>query len=415
MSYFVPFLIGTRYSKGRNRNRFGSIVGLFSLIGMAIGVAALILVLSVMNGFRNEFAGRLQTLSPHLTVLPIDASADSSALAQFLDSEVSQVEAMSPALESFVMLSADGVQRPMKLIGIAPGTDGEVVELSSQLVGGQLGSLRAGEFGIFLGSFAASNLMVHLGDQVTMTLPKLSVTPVGLFPRQKIFRVVGIFSSGSQLDGDYAYAHIEDMSKVISAPTDRHGWRIRLQDINQAESVVGDISAAMGESWSAQTWAGDYQSLLQAMKMEKITVGALLMIIVLVAAFNIVSGLIMMVSDKRSDMAVLRTMGASSKTVVRVFVIQGLIIGLTGILIGAILGTFIAHYLPQIVGWFESLVGGYLFDPSVYYIGFLPSEWRIEDVIWILICASLLTLLATLFPAFQAAKISPREALNYKQ
>ena len=415
MSYFVPLLIGTRYSKGRNRNRFGSIVGLFSLIGMAIGVAALILVLSVMNGFRNEFTGRLQTLAPHLTITPINGSAGVDALTQFLDSEVPEIEAKSPVLESFVMLSSEGVQRPMKLIGIEPDSDGEVVQLSEQLIGGRLESLESGEFGIVLGSFAASSLMVFLGDQVTLTLPKLSVTPAGLFPRQKLFRVVGIFDSGSQLDGDYAYAHIDDVSKIISAPVGLHGWRVQLEDANKAEIVAENISSTLGEGWSAQTWAGDYQSLLQAMKMEKITVGALLMIIVLVAAFNIVSGLIMMVSDKRSDMAVLRTMGASSTTVVWVFIVQGLILGLTGIVVGVLFGSLLALYLPQIVAWLEWLFGGYLFDPTVYYISFLPSDWRLQDVVWVLVCAGALTLVATLFPAFQAAKISPREALNYKQ
>jgi len=415
MSYFVPLLIGRRYSKGKNRNRFGSIVGLSSLIGMAIGVAALILVLSVMNGFRNEFAGRLQTLSPDLTVTPISSSADVDALSVFLDTEVPEAVAKSPVLESFVMLSSKGVQRPMKLIGIDPASDGEVVQLSQQLIGGRLEALQNGEFGVVLGSYAADSLMVRLGDQVTLTLPKLSVTPAGLFPRQKRFRVVGIFNSGSQLDADYAYAHIGDLSKVVAVPAERHGWRVQLKDVDQAELVAEKISANWGENWSAQTWAGDYQSLFQAMKMEKITVGALLMIIVLVAAFNIVSGLVMMVSDKRSDMAVLRTMGASSNTVVGVFVVKGLIRGLTGIVLGVVLGTIIAQFLPQIVSWFEWLFGAYLFDPSVYYIGFLPSEWRMGDVLWVFVCATMLTLLATLLPAFQAAKISPREALNYKQ
>ncbi len=408
-------MIGRRYSKGRNRNRFGSIVGLFSLIGMAIGVAALIVVLSVMNGFRNEFAGRLQTVSPDLTLMPTDSSADTNTLAQFLDAEVPEVIAKSPVLESFVMLNSNGVQHPMKLIGIDPASDGEVAELSEQLIGGRLASLQSDEFGILLGSYAANNLMVRLGDQVTLTLPKLSVTPAGLFPRQKRFRVVGVFDSGSQLDADYAYTHVSDLSKVIAVPEDRLGWRIQLEDVDQAERVADKISAIWGEGWSAQTWAGDYQSLFQAMKMEKITVGALLMIIVLVAAFNIVSGLVMMVSDKRSDMAVLRTMGASSKTVVGVFIVQGLILGMTGIALGAFFGTIIAYFLPQIVAWFEWFFGAYLFDPSVYYIGFLPSEWRMTDVLWILFWASILTLVATVIPAFQAAKISPREALNYKQ
>lgn len=415
MSNFLPILIGFRYSRGRNRNRFGSVVALFSLVGMAVGVCALILVLSVMNGFNAEIAGRMQTLAPDLTVFPSKNVASAGEIDTYLN-EMEEVVATSPVLESFVMLSDSGLQRPMRLVGIDPKQELAVTELSEQFVDGKLEFLQPGEFGIVLGSYAASSLLLTPGDTVKVILPKLRMTPVGLFPRQKNFRLVGVFDTGSQLDADIAYVNILDGLRVLGQSDTAIGRRVKLTDLDLAETIASEIQA--GEkplTWLAKTWSSDYQSLFQAMKMEKITVGVLLMIIILVAAFNIVSGLVMMVSDKRSDMAVLRTMGASSATIVRIFVVQGLILGLSGIIAGAILGTLLALYLSSIVGWVEGLVGGSIFDPSVFYVSFLPSEWRLKDLFWVVMSAMSLTLLATLLPAMQAAKISPREALNYKQ
>lgn len=380
---------------------------------MAIGVCALILVLSVMNGFNTEMAGRLQTLAPHLTITSRNHS-DSEGISQLLSSEGTAIEAISPLAESFVMLSSERRQRPMKLLGIDPVAETEVTLLSEKVVTGTLEDLRPGEFGVVLGSYAASDLTVSVGDSIKVILPSLRVTPVGLFPRQKNFRVVGIFDSGSQLDADFAYAHHSDVSRVLGSRSGSVGWRARLGNLEQADTWAAKIESSH-PSWSVATWQGDYQSLFQAMKMEKITVGTLLMIIVLVAAFNIVSGLIMMVSDKRGEMAVLRTMGASSSVVIWIFVVQGSILGLTGILFGALVGTLLALNLSDLVGWFAQTSGTSLFDPSVYYVSFLPSEWRLGDFLWVIVCASILTAVATLVPAIQAAKISPREALNYKQ
>lgn len=414
MSNFVPILIGSRYSRGRNRNRFGSVVSVFSLVGMAIGVCALILVLSVMNGFNQEISGRLQTLSPHLTVFSSDVGDDTAPLDTFFEDNQSVILAKSPVRESFVMLTSGNQQRPMKLIGVDPVPDASVVSIGEKVIDGDWHALQPGEFGVVLGSYAAASLRVYPGDRINVILPALRMTPVGLFPRQKQFTVVAVFDSGSQLDADYAYAHIEDVSRVVAVPKSGEGWRIKLQDVDLADSLASDANTP-GAGLNAQTWTGDYQSLFKAMKMEKVTVGALLLIIVLVAAFNIVSGLIMMVSDKRSDMAVLKTMGASSGVVVRIFLVQGMILGGVGILLGAIIGTILSLYLSDIVLWFERLLGGNLFDPNVFYVSFLPTDWRLTDFLWVVGLASVLCLAATILPAWQAANISPREALNYKQ
>ena len=412
----LSVFVGIRYSRGRNRNRFGSAVALFSLIGMALGVTALILVLSVMNGFNAEIAGRLQTLSPHITLLSSQGAEASSTIAKDMQSRFPEIAAMSPTIESFAVLNLFDRQQPVKLMGIEPQTDGAVVDLPESLVLGQADQLQAGSFGIILGAYTAAQMNVQIGDSINMVLPRLRTTPVGLFPRQKTFRVVDVFSSGSQLDSDVVYAHINDVSVLLRTPVERYGWRVRLDDLAEIEDVQSRFNSSWAaEGWNLHTWESNYASLFQAMRMEKVTVGALLMIIVIVAAFNIVSGLIMMVSDKRSDMAVLRTMGASSGAVVRIFVVQGLILGVAGIFFGAILGTLLALFLPDIVSFFERLLGGVLFDPNIFYVSFLPTEWRLHDFLWVLGLSFLLTLFATILPAMQAAKISPREALNYKQ
>lgn len=416
MSFFVPFFVGRRYTRGRNRNRFGSIVGLFSLIGMALGVSALIIVLSVMNGFRQEIGMRIQSLSPHVTVLPSSSGSSAEDIGSYLDASSLPIQARSPVIESFAMLQSPYAQHPVRFSGIDPGVDADVVELNDQLVLGDLNHLQEGEYGIVLGQFVASSLGISLGDELSLLVPKVRRTPAGLFPRQKKFHVIGTFESGSELDTDLAYIRYEDAAKVLGISEQAHGWRIRLADVALAETAASVLNADLSSrGYNAQTWVGDFESLFQAMRMEKVTVGLLLMIIVLVAAFNIVSGLVMMVADKRSDMAVLRTMGADSRTVVQIFVVQGLILGLLGVLIGAVIGTLVALSLPQIVGWFEALTGSYVFDPDVYYIAFLPSNWLLSDTLWVVGGASIMTLLATLVPALQAAKISPTEALNYKQ
>ena len=416
MSLFVPLFVGKRYTKGKNRNRFGSIVGLFSLIGMALGVSALIIVLSVMNGFRQEIELRIQTLSPHITLLASGTNSDFADVSTYLSEQNLPIEAKSPTIESFAMLQTRVAQNPIKISGIDPEIDGDVVELDQQLFSGRLETLQAGEYGIILGRFVASNLGVGLGDELTLLVPKLRATPAGLFPRQKKFRVTGLFESGSQLDNDVAYIHYQDLARVLGVRAENHGWRIRLQNVNDAEAVAATLNSDLNEKgYVSQTWIGEFSSLFRAMKMEKVTVGLLLMIIVIVAAFNIISGLIMMVADKRSDMAVLRTMGANASTVVRIFIVQGLILGWTGVLIGACIGTLVALYLSQIVSWFEGLTGIYVFDPDIYYVAFLPSDWQLADMLWVVFGAGIMTILATLAPAIQAAKISPTEALNYKQ
>jgi lipoprotein-releasing system permease protein len=230
---------------------------------------------------------------------------------------------------------------------------------------------------------------------------------------------VGIFDSGSQLDSDLAYIHIDDASRLFRQRDEDMGFRLRLVDQQSDTEFASELQTFFdqenAQGWQLTSWSSNYESLFKAMAMEKVTVGLLLMIIVFVAAFNIVSGLVMMVSDKRSDMAVLRTLGANTKTVMRIFVVQGMALGLTGIILGALSGTLLAFYLSDLVRFFEQLSDSRVFDPSVFYVSFLPSQWLLSDFIWVVGASLVLTLLATIIPAWQASKITPTEALTYKQ
>jgi len=422
--FSVPFTVGLRYARGRQRNRFGSVVAAFSVFGMALGVAALIIVLSVMNGFNREIKQRFQLVSPQLTLVPA-ASSDSqdpgisrAEVMGFLQSN-ELVSASAGQLESFALITGNGMQMPVTLTGIEPTSDSAVVPLAEAILYGAMDFLQPGEFGIVLGGYIARQLFVQPGDQISAMLPQVQVTPAGIYPREKYFRVVAIFDSGSQLDSDLAYIHIEDANRLFRQNDSDKGFRLKLKD-EQSEAVFSDqlqefFTDRNMAGWEIRSWSSKYESLFKAMAMEKVTVGLLLLIIVFVAAFNIVSGLVMMVSDKRSDMAVLRTIGANTKTVMRIFIVQGMALGLTGIIMGAFFGTLLAFYLSDLVQFFEQMSGSRMFDPSVFYVSFVPSQWLLSDFLWVVGASIVLTVLATIIPAWQASKITPTEALTYKQ
>lgn len=421
--FSVPLTVGLRYARGRQRNRFGSVVAAFSVFGMALGVAALIIVLSVMNGFNREIKQRFQLVSPQLTLVPSispDSQTPGKSRTEVMDflqtSEL--VRANSDQLESFALIAGNGAQIPVTLTGIEPTGDSEVVPLGESILYGSMSYLRPGDFGIVLGGYIAQQLLAQPGDRVSAILPQVQITPAGIYPREKHFRVVAIFDSGSQLDSDLAYIHIEDANRLFRQNESDKGFRLKLQH-ERYEAVFSDqfreFLADDAGSWEIRSWSSNYESLFKAMAMEKVTVGLLLLIIVFVAAFNIVSGLVMMVSDKRSDMAVLRTLGANTRTVMRIFVVQGMALGLTGIVMGAALGTLLAFNLSAVVRFFEQLSGFRMFDPSVFYVSFLPSQWLLSDFLWVVGASVILTILATIIPAWQASRITPTEALTYKQ
>jgi lipoprotein-releasing system permease protein len=279
---------------------------------------------------------------------------------------------------------------------------------------GSIEGLRPGRFGIVIGRLLANSLCVGIGDKVLMTLPDISITPAGLFPRVKRFTVVGIFEVGAQVDQSLAMIHLADAQRLFRYGASVQGLRIKVDDIYQAQSVSASLQKQLGQGYELTDWSQTQGSLFQAVQMEKRMVTLLLLIIVAVAALNIVTGLVLMVADKRGDIAVLRTLGMTTKSIMCVFIIQGSVVGIVGILIGALLGCLLALSISEVIAWFEWLFGIYVFDPNVYFISQIPSELRWGDVMFICGVGVSMSVLATLYPAYCAAQIEPAEVLRYE-
>lgn len=410
----LPLFIGARYTRAKRRNQFVSFVSLVSLLSMVLGVAVLIIVISVMNGFESEIRGRILDALPHVYV-----SRDSAKI-EHPDKFASELLARpdvigaAPYIGGKGMVSVPGVVRGVTITGVLPKQEGQVANLGSHMLAGSIDALRGGDYGAVLGAQLARHLGLQVGDKVTLNLPQIVVTPMGIFPRVKRFTVVGISEVGAEVDSTSVHVHMADAAKLFRVRNAVDGIRLRLHDLFDAPRVAAELREELGADFVVTDWSQTQGGLFQAIKMEKTMVGFLLMIVVAVATFNIVSILVMMVADKRSAIAVLRTMGMPRKHIMWIFVAQGSMIGLAGILIGVAAGSLIALYVGQIVGWFERLLSVQLFDPSVYFINHMPSVVRVADIAFIALAAFVLSFLATLYPASRAASIQPAEVLRYE-
>lgn len=410
----LPLFIGARYTRAKRRNQFVSLVSLVSLLGMILGVAVLIVVISVMNGFESEIRGRILDALPHLYVVGDGAKIERpNELAERLSRRV-EIIGSAPYIGGKGMASVAGVVRGVTITGVLPQRENQVANLGSHMLAGSMEALREGEYGAVLGSLLASQLRLHVGDKVTLTLPEIVITPMGVFPRVKRFTVVGISEVGAQVDATAIHIHMHDAARLFNVENAVDGIRLRLADLFMAPRLAAELQAELGTGFAVTDWSQTQGGLFQAIKMEKTMVGFLLMIVVAVATFNIVSILVMMVADKRAAVAVLRTMGMKRRAVMWVFVAQGSLIGLLGILIGVAAGWPIALFAGPIVAWFEQLLNVQLFDPSVYFINHIPSVVRLSDIAIIAVAAFVLSFLATLYPAAKAASIQPAEVLRYE-
>ncbi|MGK9064443.1 lipoprotein-releasing ABC transporter permease subunit [Stutzerimonas chloritidismutans] len=411
----LSLFIGSRYTRAKRRNHFISFISLTSMIGLALGVLAMIMVLSVMNGFQREMSNRILGMVPHAVVTgagqPLD---DWRAIAERLDTHP-QVLGAAPVTQLEGMLSFKGNMQPIEINGIDPQAETQVSILGSKMVGGRLDDLRPGESGVIIGLMTARRFGLRIGDKLTLIVPELSDAPGGITPRMQRLNVVGVFKVGAELDGSLAMIHRADAARIQKWNAEQvEGVRVRLADLYRAPEVAGELVAMMGEGYGARDWSLTQGSLFSAMKMEKTMIGLLLLLIVAVAAFNIIATLIMVVADKRADIAILRTLGATPRQVMTIFMVQGSIIGLTGTLIGTVLGVMGALNVSALVGWLERVTGQHIFSSDVYFINTLPSELRLEDVVLVTLAALLLSFLATLYPAWRAAQTQPAEALRYE-
>lgn len=405
--------IGLRYIKAKRRNQFISFISGFSLVGMALGTLSLILVLSVMNGFDREIKQRILSVVPHAFVDKTPVLTHWQTLAAQVES-APHVEASAPYIGGYVTLSSKQGVKSAELQGILPEVENQVSIIRDYMHAGDVQQLQPGEFGLVLGRLLAQFLRVDVGSTVVMTLPEVVITPAGLFPRIKRFTVVGIFEVGAQVDQSLAMIHLADAQKLFRYGQHVQGLRIRVDDIDRAQRVTHELQQQLGSEYELSDWSQTQGSLFQAVQMEKRMVTILLMIIVAVAALNIVTGLILMVADKRGDIAVLRTLGMTTKQVMAVFITQGSVIGIAGILMGVVLGCLLALSLSDVIAWVEQLLGVYVFDPNVYFISQIPSELRMGDVLQICGAGISMSLLATLYPAYCAAQVEPAEVLRYE-
>ncbi len=411
----VSLLIGLRYTRAKRRNHFISFISLTSIIGLMLGVAVLITVLSVMNGFDRELKNRILGMIPHATISSREPFHDWQKLASFAKKNP-QVIAVAPYTQLQSMLTANGQVTGAMISGVDPVYEKQVSIVSQHIDSehgqGSLDDLRADGFGIVLGATLANNLGVAVGDKVTLVLPEASLSPAGVIPRFKRFTVVGVFQVGADVDGFLAYIHISDAGKLLHIGDKVQGVRLKLHDIFQAKPVADSILTQLPDFFETHDWTQTHGNLFSAIQMEKAMMALLLLLIVAVAAFNIVSSLVMVVADKKADIAILRTLGATPQTINRIFMVQGAVIGLVGTVSGVILGVLIALNISGFMTWVEHVTGKSLFD--AYFVNYLPSELSGYDVLWVSLVSGVLSFLATIYPARRAAQVQPAEALRYE-
>ena len=409
----LSFYIGLRYTAAKRRNHFISFISLTSMIGLMLGVAVLIIVLSVMNGFDRELKQRILGMVPHAVIEGSGPLQDWETI----DRQVQQhprVLAAAPFIQGQGMVTGGGNVRGVLLNGVLPEQEKTVSIIERHMVDGSLQDLEAGEFGIIVGRLMAASLRLQIGDKVTVVLPEASVTPAGVLPRLKRFTVKGIFSVGAELDGNYTLIHMDDAAKLMRTGGKALGVRLLVDDLFAAPRVAEQAARALEGRYYISDWTRTHGNLFQAIRMEKTMIGLLLMFIVAVAAFNIVSTLVMVVTDKTADIAILRTMGATPGRIMRIFIVQGAVIGVFGTLIGTGLGVVGALNISGFIAWLEGALGHQFLSADVYFISYLPSQLQWQDVFIISGAGLAMSLLATIYPAWRASRVDPAEALRYE-
>jgi lipoprotein-releasing system permease protein len=417
MSLPYELFIGLRYTRAKRRNHFISFISMTSMVGIALGVAALIVVLSVMNGFQEELRSRILGVASHMQVSGMDGTLEQWPVAAGLVSRHPEVQASAPYIMAQGMLSYGQAVRGAVVRGVLPEREDEVADIGAHIRAGDLKALRPGDFGIVLGADLAQGLGVGLGDKVVVMAPQGQFTPTGMVPRLKQFKVVGIFQIGMyEYDAGLALINIEDAAKLYRMGDKVSGLRLKLTDLYRAPQVASELVEQLGEhgNYAITDWTQQHTNFFRAVQMEKRVMFVILTLIVAVAAFNIVSTLVMAVTDKRADIAILRTLGASPRSIMQIFIVQGALIGVIGTLLGVVGGVLLALNIETVVPFIERVFGIQFLAKDVYYISELPSHLQWADVAVITSVSLGLSLLATLYPSWRASRINPAEALRYE-
>ncbi len=415
----IPIEIGLRYTRAKNkqgakkRDGFLSFISGISMAGIALGVAALIVVLSVMNGFQKDVRDRMLSVLSHVEVISAQGINNWENLADFVQKQP-HVVGVAPLLQSQALLTNGDVMRGAGLRGISPEAEKMVSDLPKQFRDGSISALKPGEFGIALGGQLADTFGLKVGDRISVMIPQGDLTPAGIMPRARSFKVVGILDTGHfEFDSTLALIHWQDAAALArsAGPT---GLRVKLDDMQEAPKVANSLNSLLPGNIYVTDWSAQNRNWFAAVKTEKRMMFIILTLIIAVAAFNLVSTLVMTVTDKQADIAILRTMGASAKMIQQIFFVQGLSIGFLGSIIGVILGLLIACNIDVIVPFIEGIFKIQFLPRDVYFISQLPSDVRSSDVITVGTMAFFLSLLATLYPSWRAAKVKPAEALRYE-
>ena len=407
--------IGLRYTRAKRKNHFVSFIAFISIAGVSLGVFALIVVLSVMNGFGNELRDRTLSMTSHATISGFDGFL--SDWSQAKDNALSnpEVKGAAPYIRKEVMLSNGKRVSGALIRGILPSEEVNVSTVGSKMVSGQLSDLHEGEYGIVLGRELANTLGVYEGSKITVITTQASVTVVGVMPRLRRFTVVGVFEVGMhEFDSAMAYVHMGDAAKLFTMKEKVTGLRLKLNDLFEAQRISRDLDKQFGELYWVRDWTRQHRNFFQALKTEKTVMFIILLMVVAVAALNIISTLMMTVTDKQADIAILRTMGMQPNSIMMIFIIQGAVIGLFGTALGVAMGVPVALNVFEIVSWFEQLFNTDFLPANVYYISDITADVRLNDVLTYAISAFCITILATIYPAWRASRTLPAEALRYE-
>ncbi len=411
----LELFIGLRYIRARRRDHFISFISLIYILCITLAIAALITVLSVMNGFGKELRGRILGVVSHVTVTEVDGRLmDWRALTERLKRNP-HVLGQAPYILGQGMAARGKSVNGVFVRGILPSEEPQVSEFGERMVEGSLAALKPGEYGIVIGSALAWKLDVGLGSQMSLVVPQAQVTPAGLLPRFKRFTVVGIFRIDMyEYDSGLVLVHLEDAAKLYEMPDRVSGLRLKLDALDRAPIIAHEIAEGLGPNYRARDWTREHGNFFRALQIEKTVMFVILLLIVTVAMFNVISTLVVIVTEKEADIAILRTLGLSPQSVMGVFMVQGAIVGLLGTLVGTLFGVLLASNVEAIVQFLEGIFHTSFLAPDIYLISELPSDIHWQDVLWISGASFVLALLSTIYPAWRASQVRPAEALRYE-
>lgn len=412
----ASLFIGLRYTRAKKRNHFISFISLMSMLGIALGVLVLITVLSVMNGFDREIKKRVFGMVPPITVSSLMGYVSNWQDANKVLLQSKEITATAPFVTGQVLLTYHGLVEPALVNGIFPAQEKNISQIANQMVEGKLADLVPNRFNIVLGEDLANRLGAYVGEKITVVTPEVSLSPAGVIPRFKRFTVSGIFRAGNGFgfDAGFAFINLNDAQRLMQLNQDVSGIHARIEDVYQAPRITNQLMNKFGPSAKVSNWTEQFGAFFHAVKLEKTMMFFILMLIVAVAVFNLVCTLVMVVNDKEADIAILRTLGATPRSVMLIFVVQGAIVGIVGTLLGVIGGILLALNVTQLVNWIQKIFHVQFLSSSVYFVDYLPSELQLKDVIQISMVAITLSLIATLYPAWRASRTQPVEALRYE-